>query len=334
MYTDHILFLPSLPNTECMQMSIDLGGMYEPPGYYLDRAETVESAGFDTLWFGDHLQPWFHTGGHAPFAYSWIPAALERTESIPLGVFVTPAIYRYHPLVIANAAATIDKMYPGRFRFGTGTGERMNEHPFVEEWPSWDVRGDRTAEAMEIMDTYWTTDSFFEYDGTHFSFDPIYPYEQPASEIPVYFSATGPKSAQLAAEYGDHLLTIASVPDVESRVVDTYREHGGDGNVVFQTIGGYGDIDRITDRIRRSFACTLRPESFNEIDPRKLEAMGREVSAEEIHDAFLIADTPEKVLEWTDKQREKGADHVVITDVSFEQDVFYQTAADEILPQL
>ncbi len=317
-----------------MKMSIDLGGMYEPPGYYLDRAESVESAGFDGLWFGDHIQPWFHTGGHAPFAYAWLPAALERTDSIPVGVFVTPAIYRYHPLVIANAVATIDEMYPGRFWFGTGTGERMNEHPFLDEWPSWDVRGERTSEAMEIIEAYWTSDEFFGWDGEHFSFDPIYPYEQPEGDVPVYFSATGPKSAKLAAEHGDHLLTIASVPDVKSRVVDTYRDHGGDGNVVFQTVGGYGDVDRIVERVRRSFACTTRPESFNEIDPRRLEEMGSTVSRSEILDAFLITDSPESILEWTDEQREKGADHVAITDVSFEQDAFYETAADEILPEL
>lgn len=315
-------------------MSIDLGGMYEPAGYYLDLASAVEAAGFDGLWFGDHIQPWFHTGGHAPFAYAWIPAALERTDSIPIGVFVTPPLYRYHPLVIANAVATIETMYPGRFRFGVGTGERMNEHPFLTEWPSWDDRGERMGEAMAIIDRYLTADDFFGWDGEHFSFDPIYPYEQPERTPPVYFSATGPKSARLAAEHGDHLVTIASVPAVESRVVEPYRDHGGTGSIVFQTIGGYGDVERLTDRIRRSFACTLRPESFDTIDPRELEDLAKTVPEEEIRDAFLLASSPEAVLEWIDEQATKGADHVVITDVSYEQEAFYETAADEILPYL
>lgn len=317
-----------------MRMSIDLGGMFESPRYYLDRAERVEAAGFDTLWFGDHIQPWFHTNGRAPFAYSWIPAALERTESIPIGVFVTPPLYRYHPLVIANAVATIDELYPGRFRFGAGTGERMNEHPFVDEWPDWDERGARTKEALEIIDAYWTADDFFGYDGEHFAFDPVFPYEQPETDVDVYFSATGPKSARLAAEHADHLVTIASVPDVEDRVVDVYREHGGDGEVIFQTVGGFGDRERLTDRIMRSFAPTLLPETFHMTDPREIEAKAESVDRDEVHDAFLIAEEPAEVLEWIDDQEERGADHVVVTDVTYEQDQFYRIAADEILPEL
>ncbi|WP_227357145.1 TIGR03557 family F420-dependent LLM class oxidoreductase [Haladaptatus salinisoli] len=317
-----------------MQLGIDLGGMYEPPGYYLDQAEKVEAAGFHSLWFGDHLQPWFHTDGHAPFAWSWLGAALERTESIPIGVFVTPPLYRYHPLVIANATATLDEMYPGRFRLGVGTGERMNEHPFVDEWPSWSERADRMEEAIDIIRTYWSSDDFFGYDGEHFVFKPIYPYEQPEQEMPIYFAATGPRSARLAAEYGDHLITIAGVPDVESRVVRPYRDHGGDGDVVFQSVGGFGDKERLTDRIMDSFASTVLPENLDESDPRELQASTKRVSREDVNNAFLIAESPDDVIRWIGVQESRGADHVVITDVSYEQDEFYRVAADEILPSI
>lgn len=315
-------------------MSIDLGGMYRSPGYYLDLAESVEAAGFDALWFGDHIQPWFHDGGRAPSAWSWLPAALERTESIPAGVFVTPPTYRYHPLVVANAVATIDQLYPGRFRFGVGTGERMNEHPFVDEWPDWSERAGALVEAIDVARTYWGADDFFGYDGEHFSFDPVYPYEQPETDVDVYCSATGPSSARLAADHADHLITIAGVSDVKERVIDVYRDHGGDGEVVVQTVGGYGDADRLVERMLGSFASTLRPESFDETDPRRLQAMGEEVSAEEVRDAFLVAETPGDVLEWVEEQERRGADHVVVTDVSFEQEAFYRMASEEILPAL
>jgi G6PDH family F420-dependent oxidoreductase len=317
-----------------MQMSIDLGGMYRGPAYYLDRAERVEAAGFDAVWFGDHFQPWFHEGGRAPFAWAWLPAALERTDSIPVGVFVTPPMYRYHPLVVANAVATIDELYPGRFRFGVGTGERMNEHPFVDGWPAWDDRAGALVEAIDVARTYWDADDFFGYQGEYFQFDPVYPYEQPTDEVDVYWSATGPKSAALAAEHADHLVTIAGVPDVESRVVNVYRDEGGDGDVIVQSVGGYGDADRIVDRLLDSFASTLRPENLDETDPRRLQRSTAEVSAEEVRDAFLVAETPEDVLDWVERQERRGADHVVVTDVSYEPDEFYRVAAEEILPSL
>lgn len=317
-----------------MRFSIDLGGMYESPGYYLDRSERIESAGFDAVWFGDHIQPWFHEGGRAPFAWSWMGAALERTDAIPVGVFVTPPLYRYHPLVVANAAATLDEMYPGRFLFAVGTGEALNEHPFVDAWPSWSERAARLVEAIEIIRTYWTADDFFEWDGKQFTFGPVYPYEQPETDLEVAVAATGSDSARLAADHGDHLVTIASIPDVEQQVIGTYRDHGGDGDVIVQSVGGFGDARQITDRVMRSFASTLLPENFDETDTRALQRSTDRVSREKVHEAFLIAETPEEVLEWIDTQRERGADHVAITDVSFDQDRFYEVAAEEILPEL
>lgn len=317
-----------------MQMSIDLGGMYCSPEYYLDRAEAVEDAGFDGLWFGDHIQPWFHKNGRAPFAWSWIPAALERTDSIPVGVFVTPPMYRYHPLVVANAVATIDQMYPSRFRLGVGTGERMNEHPFVDEWPSWSDRAGALVESIDIMRTYWEDDDFFDYNGEYFEFDPVYPYEQPNTDTEVYCSATGPGSARLAANHADHLITLASIPNVKERVIDVYRDHGGDGNVIAQTVGGYGDSKQLTDRILDSFASTLQPGATDETDPRKLQELTEDVTAEEVQEAFLVAETPDEVLEWVGTQEKRSIDHVVITDVSYEQDAFYEMASEEILPSL
>lgn len=321
-------------NWSCMQMSIDLGGMYRSPGYYLDRAESVEAAGFDAVWFGDHIQPWFHDGGRAPFAWSWLPVALERTVSIPTGVFVTPPMYRYHPLVVANAVATIDEMYPGRFRLGVGTGERMNEHPFVDEWPEWSDRAGALVESIDIARTYWNADDFFGYDGEYFEFDPVYPYEQPETDIDIYCSAAGPSSARLAADHADHLITLGNVPDVKERVIDVYRDNGGDGSVIVQTVGGYGDADRLIDRILDSFASTLRPENFDETDPRRLQETTNDVTAEEVREAFLIAETPNDVLDWVGLQEENGADHVVITDISYGQDEFYRIAGREILPSL
>lgn len=317
-----------------MQMSIDLGGMYRSPGYYLDRAEAVEDAGFDGLWFGDHIQPWFHKNGRAPFAWSWIPAALERTDSIPVGVFVTPPMYRYHPLVVANAVATIDQMYPSRFRLGVGTGERMNEHPFVDEWPSWSDRAGALVESIDIMRTYWEGNDFFGYNGEYFEFDPVYPYEQPNTDTEVYCSATGPGSARLAANHADHLITLASIPNVKERVIDVYRDHGGDGNIIAQTVGGYGDSKKLTDRILDSFASTLQPGATDETDPRKLQELTEDVTADEVQEAFLVAETPDEVLEWVGTQEERSIDHVVITDVSYEQDAFYEMAGEEILPSL
>ena len=56
---------------------------------------------------------------------------------------------RYYPAIIAQAAATLDNMYPGRIMLGVGTGEALNERPFWNDrWPKWEERMDRLAEGI------------------------------------------------------------------------------------------------------------------------------------------------------------------------------------------
>jgi coenzyme F420-dependent glucose-6-phosphate dehydrogenase len=38
-----------------------------------------------------------------------------------------PPGYRYHPAVIAQGAATLSEMFPGRFWLALGSGQRLNE---------------------------------------------------------------------------------------------------------------------------------------------------------------------------------------------------------------
>ena len=53
---------------------------------------------------------------------------------------VTCPTMRIHPAIMAQAAATSAVMLPGRFEFGVGTGENLNEHIFGDRWPSTDMR--------------------------------------------------------------------------------------------------------------------------------------------------------------------------------------------------
>jgi coenzyme F420-dependent glucose-6-phosphate dehydrogenase len=52
------------------------------PRDLLDFAVETEAAGFDSVFISDHFQPWRHTGGHAPFAMSWMGALGARTSRI------------------------------------------------------------------------------------------------------------------------------------------------------------------------------------------------------------------------------------------------------------
>ena len=74
----------------------------------------------------DHFAPWSERQGESGFAWSFLGAALART-SLPFGIVNAPG-QRYHPAIIAQAAATLCEMFPERLWIALGSGEASNEH--------------------------------------------------------------------------------------------------------------------------------------------------------------------------------------------------------------
>ncbi|MGH9252332.1 MAG: LLM class flavin-dependent oxidoreductase, partial [Acidimicrobiales bacterium] len=119
------------------------------PAELLRAVVAAEDAGFAAVMSSDHFSPWSVRQGHSGFAWSWLGAALART-SLRFGVVNAPG-QRYHPAIVAQAAATLAAMFPERFWVALGTGEASNEHITGEGWPRKDVRTQRLRECVEII---------------------------------------------------------------------------------------------------------------------------------------------------------------------------------------
>src|SRR5208283_4826164 len=174
-----------------MEISVNLGENDYDPQVFVDAAVYADKLGFRTVWFGDHIFPWYHSGKRSSFAWSVMPAALAKTTRIKVGPWVTvPTGARYHPAIIAQASATIDNMYPGRFSLGVGTGEAVNERSFFnDKWPTWNERIERLTEGLALTKMLWESDKPFNFTGKYFSSDFFYMYTKPKTRIPIYFSA-------------------------------------------------------------------------------------------------------------------------------------------------
>ena len=108
--------------------------------------------GFYGAFFGDHFLPWVHEGGKSAFIWSLMGSALQATRKIKVGPLVTvPIGARSRPAIIAQAAATMDNMYPGRFLLNVGTGEAVNESFFLLKWPRWEERIERLNEGIALI---------------------------------------------------------------------------------------------------------------------------------------------------------------------------------------
>src|SRR4051812_46503482 len=123
------------------------------PGELLGYVRRAEQAGFRAAMCSDHFHPWLPEQGQSGFAWAWLGAALQAT-TLPFGAVNAPG-QRYHPAIIAQAAATLAEMFPERFWLALGTGQLLNEHVTGDPWPEKPERRARLKEAVGVMRALW-----------------------------------------------------------------------------------------------------------------------------------------------------------------------------------
>jgi len=130
----------------------------------------------------------------------------RRTDKILLGTGVTCPILRYHPSVIAQAAATLACLAPQRFYLGVGTGEALNEYSSTARWPGYKTRQEQMAEAIELIRALWTGGEI-TYEGAHYQTRQAKLYTYRASP----FRSTSLhwyRERSFRREHGDGLITV------------------------------------------------------------------------------------------------------------------------------
>src|SRR5918998_1447873 len=123
------------------------------PSELLEYVLAAEAAGFEAAMCSDHFHPWTDAQGQSGFAWSWLGAALQAT-SLSFGTVTAPGA-RYHPAIVAQAAATVAEMFPERFWLAIGTGEALNEAITGARWPTKPERNERLMECAEVMRALW-----------------------------------------------------------------------------------------------------------------------------------------------------------------------------------
>jgi G6PDH family F420-dependent oxidoreductase len=209
----------------------------------VDQAEMAEQTGFDFVTVSDHFHPWTSSQGHSPFAWTTIGGIAARTDAVELGTGVTCPLIRYHPAVIAQAAATATELSGGRFFLGVGTGEALNEHITADRWPPANVRQEMLVEAIEIMRELWTGETV-DYEGEFYVVENARLFSAPPEPPQIFWAASGESSAALAGEHADGLWATSP----SSETVAAYRDAGGKGDVIGQLTLCFGrDKDKAID---------------------------------------------------------------------------------------
>ena len=178
-----------------------------PAPELIEYGVLAEQAGFDALWVSDHFHPWQDNQGHAGQAWLTLAALGQRTSRIVMGTGVTCPTYRYNPAIVAQTFASLGVLYPGRIFLGVGTGEALNEAPSGGGWGPYKERAARLREALVLIDRLWSED-WVTFQGDYYSVHEAKIYDKPAQRVPVYVAASGPKTARLAGELSDGLITV------------------------------------------------------------------------------------------------------------------------------
>src|SRR5712691_9630546 len=182
-----------------------------PPRDLIGFCEKAEAAGFSGVMAADHVQPWTPQQGNAAFVWAFMAAAAEHTRG-DIGPGVTCPSFRSHPAIIAQAAATMAAMYPGRHWLGLGSGEALNEHIVAGYWPETPERIARMFEAIEIIRKLFNSRTRdVKHDGKYFRLETTRLWTLPEGPPPPIFIATaGPVTARKTGQYADGLITVGA----------------------------------------------------------------------------------------------------------------------------
>jgi coenzyme F420-dependent glucose-6-phosphate dehydrogenase len=177
------------------------------PTELLEYSQLAEQHGFKGVMAADHFQPWVPSQGHNAFVWSWMAALGATTKTLSFGPGVTCPSFRYHPAVVAQAAATQGAMTPGRFWLGLGTGEALNEHVVGGAWPEAHVRLKMMQEAIGIIKKLLTGELVKHDGGKYFKMERVRMWTVPERPVPIYVATAGPISAKWTGAHCDGFIT-------------------------------------------------------------------------------------------------------------------------------
>lgn len=309
------------------------------PEVLVDQAVRAEEAGFDVVLGSDHFHPWVDDESAAGFVWSWLGAVAARTERVELATSVTCPLFHYHPGLIAQAAATVDRLSGGRFILGVGTGENINEGPLGYEFPGYKERIERMDEALEIMHRLFAGEKL-DFDGAYYQLDKARLYSPPVRPVPIWMAAGGPKSATFAGTNADGLITSVKVPsETINNVIEPFRAAAAENdNTTTVMATRWTVFAKDADQAWQALGSMrgLRAEGRLEaVDPMVLRQRADQMDRDEILAKYTVVSSIDELVEaYSPLVTDIGAAYVAIQIASTDPDGVIDMVGRELLPEL
>jgi coenzyme F420-dependent glucose-6-phosphate dehydrogenase len=310
------------------------------PEELVEHAVLAEEAGFDMVLVSEHFHPWVDDLGASGFAFATIAAMAQATSTIQFTTGVTTPLWRYHPAVVAQAAATLDRLSGGRFNLGVGTGENLNEGPLGYHFPKYAERASRLSEALDIMRSLLDGEKL-TYDGEWYQTDRAKLYSPPMHDVPIYMAAGGPKSAGLAARKAEGIITSVKDPAITfERVIDPARLAAAESgrpapHILASRWSIKADNDEEAWTALGAWRGLRAPGRLQAVDPKDLRTRADEMDRSEILSMYSIVSSPsDYVSVYSPLITDVHADIVAIQTTSLDQPSTIRMVGAEVLPSL
>ena len=298
------------------------------PSALLAAMREAEAAGFERAWSSDHFSPWSERQGESGFAWSWLGAAMQAT-SLPYGVVNAPG-QRYHPAIVAQAAATLAEMFPGRLSVALGTGEFSNEHITGAPWPDKTVRNARLRECVDVMRALFAGE-VVDHDGL-VRVDRAKLWTLPAEPPPLLATAVSVETARWAGEWADGLITINQPHDHLRRMLDAFG-----GRAALQVHLSWAPTEQEALRIAHDQWRTnvfSPPLCWDLATVEQFDEAARHVRPDDIRGPVLVSSDLAQHAQWLHEYAELGFEAIYVHHVGQEQRPFIEAFGEHVLPRL
>ena len=311
------------------------------PTELLDYCAAAEDAGFSAgFMVSEHFHPWTPHQGQSAFAWAFMGALGART-TLPFGTAVTCPGFRYHPAVIAHAAATLGAMYPGRFWLGLGAGEALNEHVVGPEWPEIGIRSSMLFEAIEIINKLFTG-GVVRHKGTYFTLESAKLYTRPEHRVPIYVATAGPINAKRTGKYADGMITVGAADEKIRLLWDKCDEGCRESDkplappkLLQLHVSWARTEDEAVANAMKEWPNGGMPFPKQDIkNPEDFAAMARLVRPEDFRNRVLMATSADQLVEHVQHYVDIGFHEVHLHNVGRNQLEFIDLVGREVIPNL
>jgi coenzyme F420-dependent glucose-6-phosphate dehydrogenase len=284
----------------------------------------AEEHGFSGCMAADHFQPWVPQQGQASFVWNVLTAVGERTTG-DMGPGVTCPSFRFHPAMVAQAAATLEAMYPGRSWLGVGAGEALNEHVIGGYWPEAGERSARMFEAIEIIKKLFDASiagKDVKHKGTYFQMESARLWTMPEVAPPVLVATAGPINARKTGKFEEGAREAGKDPDTMPKVLQLHLSWAPT------------DEEALTNAMVEWPNGGMKFPKADIRSPFEFEQMAKLVRTEDFEGRMVISSDPDEHRAYIQRFVDLGFDRVYLHNVGRNQAEWIEVFGREVLPKL